>query len=64
MERGLNQPDSGESALCGPREHRFHQFPPNTGILDGRVDRDRPDARNDGTLIQAIAANDSSILFG
>jgi hypothetical protein len=32
--------------------------------LDGRIDRDWPDARNDGTLIQAIAANDSPILFG
>jgi hypothetical protein len=61
---GLHQPDSDGLALVRSVEHSPHQHPSSAEVLYARVDRYRADARDHGTLVQAVAPHDAAVRFG
>jgi hypothetical protein len=61
---GLHKPDSDGLALARSIEYRLHQHPSSAEVLYARVDRDWADARNHGTLVQAIAPHAAAACFG
>jgi hypothetical protein len=60
---GLHQPDSDGLALARSIEYSPHQHPSSAEVLYARVNRYRADARDHGTLVQAIAPHDAAIRF-
>jgi hypothetical protein len=60
---GLQQPDSGETTLPRPVDYGLHKGPSNAPVLNIRRHRNRPNAGNYRTLIQAIAADDATVSF-
>src|SRR5687767_11014702 len=64
MISGLHQPYSRETAIVRPLDYVFHQSFPDSEILHGRINSDRPDAGNNGILPEEIAADYSPVNFG
>src|SRR5579871_811729 len=60
---GLHQPDPDGLALVRPIEYSPHQHPSSAVVLYPRVDRYRTDARDHGTLVQAVAPHDAAVRF-
>src|SRR5438309_8789375 len=59
----LHQPYPRTRTFVSPVDHRLHQQASHTPILRSRIDRDRSDSCNRGTLIQAIASYNLAVDF-
>jgi hypothetical protein len=61
---GLQQAYPRGLALCGAAQNVLHQTPAHATVLSRRIDGNRPNAGNAGSLIKEIAADDSALVFG
>ena len=61
---GLDEAHSRGAALVGAIHDGAHEFATDAGILRGGIDGEGADARDDGTLVEAIASDDASFGFG
>ncbi len=64
MKCGLHEAYSGGVARACAIERGLHQLPPDAEILRGGIDGNRAEAGDDGTLVEAIAADDAALVFG
>lgn len=64
MVAGLNETDTGESAIFRALHDSEHQAPPYSVILDLRVDGNRPDAGDRIALVKEAAAHHAAIQLG
>src|ERR1700722_4071346 len=64
MKSGLAQTHARHLARRRPIDHVLHQTTADTLVLHGRINGDRANADDCGTLIQEVAADDSSISLG
>ena len=64
MEGGLQQPDPGGLSLARAVKHGAHQPSPDRLVLQRRMNRDRPDARDRPTFVEKITTEDLSFLLG
>jgi hypothetical protein len=64
VEGGLQQPDPGGLSLARAVKHGAHQPSPDRLVLQRRMNRDRPDARDRPTFVEKITTDDLSFLLG
>jgi hypothetical protein len=59
----LKQPDARGVSLGNPVEHGGHKRAADLVILRRRIDADRPDSRDDRTLVEEVATHDAAVTF-
>ena len=61
MKSSLHQADPCCSAFIGTIHDGLHKLSANSTILNTRIDCDGADARDDGALIETVAARENAI---
>src|SRR5690348_8199126 len=61
MEGRLQEPDAWKLSFGDAGEQRFHQCPADLLVLNSRIDGNRAKARHCGTLVEAVAADNSTV---
>jgi hypothetical protein len=64
MIRRLHEPHAGKVTRRRTFHNRLHQAPPDSAVLDRRVDGYRPDAGDRIAFVEKIAADDAAVQFG
>ena len=64
VEGGLDQTDSGGALLVRAVHRGLHELTTDAEVLYVGVDGDGANASNQGTLIEAVAADDPAVVFG